>query len=81
MKLFDSIAKRCRASGSKQGNKASAPHKQSKKEKGVNYAAYQVTASGQRSQTGDRSEMCTNGMNNYQKFATLQMLNNLNDDT
>lgn len=45
----------------------------------VGFGRYQVLASGQRSVTGDRSEMCSGAMNNNQRLAALQMLRNLRD--
>ena len=40
----------------------------------LSLAEYQVNAVGQRLQTGDRSEMCSNSMNNNQRLAILRMM-------
>lgn len=40
----------------------------------LSLAEYQVNAVGQRLQTGDRSEMCSNSMNNNQRLAILRMI-------
>lgn len=41
------------------------------------FGIYQVLSSGQRTATGERSEMCSGAMNNNQRFATLQILRNM----
>lgn len=45
--------------------------------KNAEFGIYQVLSSGQRTATGERSEMCSGAMNNNQRLATLQMLRNM----
>lgn len=48
--------------------------------KNAEFGRYQVLSSGQRTATGDRSEMCAGAMNNNQRLATLQMLQDMKDE-
>lgn len=45
--------------------------------KSAEFGIYQALSSGQRSSTGERSEMCSGAMNNNQRLATLQILRNM----
>ena len=45
--------------------------------KSAEFGLYQVLSSGQRTATGERSELCSGAMNNNQRLATLQMLRNM----
>ena len=51
-----------------------------KAQKNAEFGLYQVLSSGQRTSTGDRSEMCTGAMNNNQRLAALQILRNMRDE-
>jgi hypothetical protein len=52
-----------------------------KAQKNAEFGMYQVLSSGQRTATGDRSEMCSGAMNNNQRLAALQILRNMRDDS
>lgn len=49
------------------------------RDKAIALARYQMTSGSQRT-TGERSEMCSNAMNNNQRLVTMQMLREFGDD-
>ncbi len=64
----------------KRGKKAaSAPAPVEKAGKDAAFGLYQALSSGQRTATGDRSELCAGAMNNNQRLAALQILRDWNE--
>lgn len=75
MKIFDKLRK-------KSGQARLTKRKNKECDTQLSFTEYQRNAAGQRLQTGDRSEMCSNTLNNNQRLTLLSMMRDIrNEDT